>query len=74
MQVSKLKPAFIKPHGTHTAANRFVSLPYLPVTAPLMHGWMDGWMDDCSSFLTDGASAILIMSEEKALQLGIYVV
>ena len=38
-KVSKLSPAFIKPHGTHTAAN--------------------------SSFLTDGASAILIMSEEK---------
>jgi acetyl-CoA acyltransferase len=43
--VSKLKPAFIKPHGTHTAAN--------------------------SSFLTDGASACLVMSEEKALQLGL---
>merc|ERR1711915_1057173 len=43
--LSKFKPAFIKPHGTHTAAN--------------------------SSFLTDGASASLIMSEEKALQLGL---
>lgn len=43
-KVSKLSPAFIKPHGTHTAAN--------------------------SSFLTDGASAVLIMTEEKALQLG----
>lgn len=43
--VSKLKPAFIKPHGTHTAAN--------------------------SSFLTDGASASLLMSEEKALELGL---
>jgi len=42
--VSKLKPAFVKPHGTHTAAN--------------------------SSFLTDGAAASLIMSEEKALELG----
>jgi acetyl-CoA acyltransferase len=42
--VSKLKPAFIKPHGTHTAAN--------------------------SSYLTDGASASLIMSESKALALG----
>lgn len=42
--VSKLKPAFVKPHGTHTAAN--------------------------SSFLSDGASASLIMSEEKALALG----
>ena len=38
---STLKPAFIKPHGTHTAAN--------------------------SSFLTDGASAALLMSEEAAL-------
>ena len=42
--VSKLKPAFVKPHGTHTAAN--------------------------SSFLTDGAAASLLMSEEKALELG----
>jgi acetyl-CoA acyltransferase len=42
--VSKLKPAFVKPHGTHTAAN--------------------------SSFLTDGAAATLLMSEEKALELG----
>ncbi|GMI21447.1 hypothetical protein TrCOL_g3118 [Triparma columacea] len=43
-KVSKLNPAFVKPYGTHTAAN--------------------------SSFLTDGASASLIMSEEKALELG----
>ena len=43
-KVGKLKPAFIKPHGTHTAAN--------------------------SSFLTDGASASLIMSEARALELG----
>ncbi|CAH0482626.1 unnamed protein product [Peronospora belbahrii] len=43
-KISTLKPAFIKPHGTHTAAN--------------------------SSFLTDGAAATLIMSEEKALDLG----
>ena len=42
--VSKLKPAFIKPNGTHTAAN--------------------------SSYLTDGAAASLVMSEEKALELG----
>lgn len=44
-QMSKLKPAFIKPHGTVTAAN--------------------------SSYLTDGASACLIMTEEKAKQLGL---
>lgn len=43
-KMSKLNPAFIKPHGTHTAAN--------------------------SSFLTDGATAVLLMSEEKALALG----
>jgi len=43
-KLAKLKPAFIKPHGTHTAAN--------------------------SSFLTDGASASLIMSEEAALKAG----
>jgi acetyl-CoA acyltransferase len=43
-KMAKLKPAFIKPHGTITAAN--------------------------ASPLTDGASAVLIMSEEKALELG----
>ncbi|XP_069126018.1 trifunctional enzyme subunit beta, mitochondrial-like [Argopecten irradians] len=43
-KLGKLKPAFIKPHGTITAAN--------------------------ASFLTDGASACLIMEEEKALALG----
>lgn len=43
-KMQKLKPAFIKPHGTHTAAN--------------------------SSFLTDGAAATLLMSEEKAIELG----
>eukprot|EP00795_Rhopilema_esculentum_P007902 gene7902-13786_t len=43
-QMAKLKPAFIKPHGTITAAN--------------------------ASFLTDGASAVLLMTEEKALKLG----
>ncbi len=42
--VGKLKPAFIKPHGTHTAAN--------------------------SSYLTDGAAMSLLMSEEKALEMG----
>ncbi|KAG7197477.1 hypothetical protein KM043_013325 [Ampulex compressa] len=44
-QLKKLKPAFVKPHGTVTAAN--------------------------ASFLTDGASAALIMTEQKALQLGL---
>lgn len=44
-QMAKLKPAFIKPHGSITAAN--------------------------ASFLTDGASACLIMTEEKAKQLGL---
>lgn len=39
-KLSSLKPAFVKPHGTHTAGN--------------------------SSFLTDGASAALIMNEQKA--------
>ncbi|ELW62754.1 Trifunctional enzyme subunit beta, mitochondrial [Tupaia chinensis] len=43
-QKAKLKPAFLKPYGTVTAAN--------------------------SSFLTDGASAMLIMAEEKALAMG----
>jgi acetyl-CoA acyltransferase len=44
-QLKKLKPAFVKPYGTVTAAN--------------------------ASFLTDGASAALIMAEERALQLGL---
>ena len=44
-KLSALKPAFIKPHGTVTAAN--------------------------SSYLTDGASATLIMTEEKAKELGL---
>jgi len=43
-KMASLKPAFVKPHGTVTAAN--------------------------ASYLTDGASAALIMSEEKALELG----
>lgn len=43
-KMASLKPAFIKPHGTVTAAS--------------------------SSFLTDGASAVLLMSEDKAKQLG----
>lgn len=44
-QMGKLKPAFIKPHGTVTAAN--------------------------ASFLTDGASACLITTEEKAKAMGL---
>ncbi|KAK0078435.1 hypothetical protein PV325_002492 [Microctonus aethiopoides] len=43
--LAKLKPAFVKPYGTVTAAN--------------------------ASFLTDGASAALIMTEEKAKELGL---
>lgn len=44
-QMAKLKAAFVKPHGTITAAN--------------------------ASYLTDGASACLLMTEEKALSLGL---
>lgn len=44
-KLSKLKPAFIKPYGTVTAAN--------------------------ASFLTDGASAGLFMTQEKAKQYGL---
>ena len=43
-KMGKLKPAFIKPHGTITAAT--------------------------ASPLTDGASAVMVMSEERALALG----
>ena len=42
---SKLKPAFIKPHGTITAAN--------------------------ASFMSDGASCSLIMSNTKAEEMGL---
>ena len=44
-KLTKLKPAFVKPHGTITAAN--------------------------ASFLTDGAAAVLLMSEDKARELGL---
>eukprot|EP01091_Cochliopodium_minus_P012856 TRINITY_DN4002_c0_g1_i1.p1 TRINITY_DN4002_c0_g1~~TRINITY_DN4002_c0_g1_i1.p1 ORF type:complete len:463 (-),score=131.11 TRINITY_DN4002_c0_g1_i1:33-1421(-) len=44
-KLASLKPAFVKPHGTITAAN--------------------------SSFLTDGASSILVMTESKAKKLGL---
>jgi acetyl-CoA acyltransferase len=43
-KMAKLKPAFVKPYGSVTAAN--------------------------ASYLTDGAAACLMMSEEKALALG----
>lgn len=43
-QLAKLRPAFVRPHGTVTAAS--------------------------SSFLTDGASAALIMNEQTALERG----
>lgn len=43
--LAKLRPAFVKPYGTVTAAN--------------------------ASFLTDGASACLIMTEAKAKELGL---
>jgi acetyl-CoA acyltransferase len=43
-KMTRLKPAFVKPHGTLTAGN--------------------------SSYLTDGAGAVLIMSEKAAKSLG----
>jgi acetyl-CoA acyltransferase len=43
-KLASLKPAFVKPYGTVTAAN--------------------------ASYLTDGASAVLMMSEDKAKELG----
>lgn len=44
-KLASLKPAFVKPHGTLTAAN--------------------------SSFLTDGAAVVLLMTEDKAKELGL---
>ena len=43
--MAKLKPAFVKPHGTVTAAT--------------------------ASYFTDGAACTLIMSEDKAKELGL---
>jgi hypothetical protein len=43
--MGKLKPAFVKPHGTVTAAT--------------------------ASYFTDGAACTLIMSEDKAKELGL---
>lgn len=44
-KLAQLKPAFVKPHGTITAAN--------------------------ASFLTDGAAAVILASEERATELGL---
>lgn len=113
-QMGKLKPAFVKPHGTVTAANSSFLVPEHPIyTLPafsfvsLVHSssseifvlisalfWQKKvcacvhtncceiqqqkaivttklliWLM-CLCPQTDGASAVLIMSEEKALAMG----
>ncbi|TKS76355.1 Trifunctional enzyme subunit beta, mitochondrial TP-beta 3-ketoacyl-CoA thiolase [Collichthys lucidus] len=57
-QMAKLKAAFVKPHGTVTAANS----SFLVNT--------NAHIRPQGSLRTDGASAVLIMSEEKALAMG----
>lgn len=54
-QMAKLKPAFVKPHGTVTAGHIYCTLLLLKV--PFLGN---------ASFLTDGASAALISTEEWA--------
>lgn len=83
-QMAKLKPAFIKPHGTVTAANSsfLVSLSEIMLVYPvcfypfvlriicqICHSKMN-FLCVCVFTQTDGASAVLIMSEEKALAMG----
>lgn len=83
-QLARLKPAFVKPHGTVTAANSsfLVSLSeiirvYLVCFYPFnlrnicqfCHSKMNSRCV-CVFTQTDGASAVLIMSEEKALAMG----
>lgn len=58
-QMAKLKPAFVKPHGTVTAGHIYCTLLLLKV--PFLGN---------ASFLTDGASAALISTEEWAKKKG----
>ena len=77
-QMAKLKPAFVRPHGTITAANasflvrkNVLSLPLPSLPPPFPPFPLNGFV--CIYSLctqTDGASAMLLMSEEKALELG----
>lgn len=81
-QMAKLKPAFIKPHGTVTAANSsfLVSLSEIMLVCFYPFCFKDHLSDlslkdelslcVCVFTQTDGASAVLIMSEEKALAMG----
>lgn len=100
-QMSKLKPAFVKPHGTVTAANSsflvnfsfycsiwiniltlnsfernifFKKTPtcFILVEVILTNISSLNFVDPCFCVFsqTDGASAVLIMSEEKALSMG----
>lgn len=54
--LTKLKPAFIKPHGTITAGNSIFNQKFILIGN--------------ASYLTDGASAALISSEDYALKKG----
>lgn len=81
-QLGKLKPAFVKPHGTVTAANASFlvfththTYVHLSKWKKLFHNTKDWiwWLSVDFVFVcpqTDGASAVLIMSEEKALAMG----
>ena len=82
-QMAKLKPAFVRPHGTITAANAsFLVRINLPSPFSLLPSPFFLWyiclyivlvfLLNCTytHMKTDGASAVLLMSEEKALELG----
>ena len=72
-KMGKLKPAFVKPHGTVTAANSsFLVSSEAMFTLLSTDSRVPSLNHLCKDipFQTDGASACLIMSEEKALELG----
>lgn len=66
-QLAKLKPAFVRPHGSVTAANASFLVNFnerLNKKKFLILDWFFFFLK------TDGASACLLMTEEKAKQMG----
>lgn len=67
-KLSKLKPAFIKPHGSVTAGN---SSFLVSIWGSVIHMNPNKCLFLILLFQTDGASAALVASEAKAKQLGL---
>lgn len=61
-QMAKLRPAFIRPHGTVTAANSSFLVPWQLLLCSVII---------VTHAQTDGASATLLMTESKAKELGL---